>query len=71
VPLWLATGAGAVSRQILGTVVVAGMIAATGLAIFLIPALFVVFERLAGAERKHARRAPAISAPGAPEESHT
>ena len=69
VPLWLATGAGAVSRQILGTVVVAGMIAATGLAIFLIPALFVIFERLAGAERRHARRAPAIS--GAPGESHT
>src|ERR1043165_1957191 len=29
VPLWLATGAGAASRQILGTVVVAGMLAAT------------------------------------------
>ncbi len=71
VPLWIATGAGGVSRQILGTVVVAGMLAATGLAIFLIPALFVVFERLAGAERKHARRpAPAISAPGTPGESH-
>jgi multidrug efflux pump len=70
VPLWIATGAGAVSRQILGTVVVAGMIAATGLAIFLIPALFVIFERLAGAERRHARRAPALPGHGAPGESH-
>jgi HAE1 family hydrophobic/amphiphilic exporter-1 len=69
VPLWLATGAGGVSRQILGTVVVAGMLAATGLAIFIIPALFVVFERLAGAERRHAKRgAPATAAP---EESHS
>jgi hypothetical protein len=36
--------------------------------ILLIPALFVVFERLAGAERRHARRAPAMATP---EESHT
>jgi HAE1 family hydrophobic/amphiphilic exporter-1 len=52
VPLWLAQGAGAVGRQILGTVVIAGMLAATGIAIFLIPLLFVVVERLAGRERK-------------------
>jgi HAE1 family hydrophobic/amphiphilic exporter-1 len=56
VPLWIAQGAGAASRQILGTVVVAGMLAATCLAIFLIPVLFVVVERLGGAERKHAER---------------
>src|SRR5205085_5707487 len=36
VPLWIAHGAGATSRQILGTVVVAGMMAATCLAVFLI-----------------------------------
>jgi HAE1 family hydrophobic/amphiphilic exporter-1 len=52
VPLWLATGAGAASRQILGTVVVAGMLAATLLGVFLIPALYVVTERLARSERK-------------------
>jgi len=51
VPLWMAKGAGAVGRQILGTSVIAGMLAATGIAIFLIPVLFVVVERLAGAER--------------------
>jgi HAE1 family hydrophobic/amphiphilic exporter-1 len=53
VPLWVAQGAGAVGRQILGTVVITGMLAATGIAIFLIPLLFVVVERLAGRERAH------------------
>jgi len=52
VPLWLAKGAGASGRQILGTAVISGMLAATGLAIFLIPVLFVVVERLAGAEKR-------------------
>ncbi len=56
VPLWIAHGAGAVSRQILGTVVVAGMLAATLLAVFLIPVLYVIVERLGGAERKRAQR---------------
>jgi multidrug efflux pump len=45
VPLWLAKGSGAGSRQILGTVVISGMLAATLLAIFLIPFLFVIIER--------------------------
>jgi HAE1 family hydrophobic/amphiphilic exporter-1 len=48
VPLWLAKGAGASGRQILGTAVISGMLAATGIAIFIIPVLFVVIERLAG-----------------------
>jgi hydrophobic/amphiphilic exporter-1 (mainly G- bacteria), HAE1 family len=47
-PLWIATGAGAASRRILGTVVISGMLAATLLAIFLIPMLYVQVERLAG-----------------------
>jgi HAE1 family hydrophobic/amphiphilic exporter-1 len=51
VPLWVASGAGAAGRQVLGTVVISGMLAATGLAVFLIPALFVVVERLTGAKR--------------------
>src|SRR6202166_4680267 len=46
VPLWLASGSGAASRQILGTTVIGGMLAATFLAIFLIPALFYFVERL-------------------------
>jgi HAE1 family hydrophobic/amphiphilic exporter-1 len=46
-PLWIATGAGAASRRILGTVVISGMLAATLLAIFLIPMLYVQVDRLA------------------------
>ena len=60
VPLWIAKGAGAAGRQILGTAVISGMLAATGIAIFIIPVLFVVVERLAGdgapaRRRGHAR----------------
>jgi HAE1 family hydrophobic/amphiphilic exporter-1 len=47
VPLWTATGAGSVARQIMGTTVIGGMVAATAIAIFIIPALFVLVERLA------------------------
>jgi HAE1 family hydrophobic/amphiphilic exporter-1 len=61
VPLWMAKGAGAVGRQILGTAVIAGMLAATGIAIFLIPMLFVVVERLSG----HERRVAAATTPAA------
>jgi HAE1 family hydrophobic/amphiphilic exporter-1 len=46
VPLWTATGAGSVARQVMGTTVIGGMFAATGIAIFIIPALFVMVERL-------------------------
>jgi HAE1 family hydrophobic/amphiphilic exporter-1 len=45
VPLWVATGAGSVARQVMGTTVIGGMLAATGIAIFIIPALFVLVER--------------------------
>jgi HAE1 family hydrophobic/amphiphilic exporter-1 len=48
IPLWIADGAGAASRRIMGTAVVSGMLAATMLGIFLIPSLFVLVERLAG-----------------------
>jgi hydrophobic/amphiphilic exporter-1 (mainly G- bacteria), HAE1 family len=44
-PLWAASGAGAVSRRVLGTVVIGGMLAATLIAIFIIPVTFVVVER--------------------------
>jgi HAE1 family hydrophobic/amphiphilic exporter-1 len=46
-PLWFASGSGSVARQILGTVVISGMLAATLIAIFIIPALFVIIERMA------------------------
>lgn len=47
VPLALASGAGAVSRQTIGWVVIGGMLAATFLAIFVVPVLYVVITRLA------------------------
>ncbi len=45
VPLWVATGAGGISRQVLGSVVIGGMLASTLLAIFFIPVSFDVVER--------------------------
>jgi multidrug efflux pump subunit AcrB len=59
VPLYMASGSGAASRRILGTVVIAGMLAATALAIFIIPALFVLVERLAGKGKPKTETAPA------------
>jgi HAE1 family hydrophobic/amphiphilic exporter-1 len=50
VPLALATGAGAISRQVMGTVVIAGMSAATGIAIFLIPMCFYVVCKVSRAK---------------------
>jgi HAE1 family hydrophobic/amphiphilic exporter-1 len=55
-PLWVASGAGSVSRRILGTAVITGTLAATAIAIFVIPMLFVVVERLT---QRFARREPA------------
>jgi len=46
-PLAIATGAGAVSRRILGTIVIGGMLSATCVAVCLIPVTFYVVERLA------------------------
>src|SRR5262245_32345335 len=45
-PLWIASGAGASARRILGTVVIVGMLAATSIAIFLIPVTFYLVEKL-------------------------
>jgi len=51
-PLVVATGAGAVSRQTIGWTVFGGMLAATGLAIFIVPVLFVVISKIAYRNRK-------------------
>ena len=52
VPLWMASGAGSVARQIIGTTVIGGMLAATVFGTFLIPALFYMVERLSGAAKE-------------------
>ena len=59
-PLVLSTGAGAQSRNVLGTTVVGGMLAATMLAIFIIPVTFYVSERF---RRKPERVAPPHAEP--------
>jgi hydrophobic/amphiphilic exporter-1 (mainly G- bacteria), HAE1 family len=46
-PLWFASGSGAVARRILGSTVIGGMIAASAIAIFLIPVTFYVVEKFA------------------------
>ena len=52
VPLGIATGAGAIARRIIGTVVIGGMLAATCIAVCLIPVTFYVFESLVAKRRK-------------------
>jgi len=61
VPLWTASGAGSVARQIMGTTVIGGMLAASALGIFFIPAIFYVVEKLSA--DKAAGPAPALSSP--------
>jgi HAE1 family hydrophobic/amphiphilic exporter-1 len=61
-PLVFSTGAGANSRQILGTTVVGGMLAATLIAIFIIPVTFYVSERL-GRKREKAAVPPGAPVP--------
>jgi HAE1 family hydrophobic/amphiphilic exporter-1 len=63
VPLWLAAGSGAASRQILGTTVIGGMLAATFLAIFLIPAMFYLVERFSPGKSKTEPEVPAVDQP--------
>ena len=60
VPLALASGAGAVGRQIMGTDVIGGMLAASVIAIFLIPVSFYVVERLSHRQRE---QVPAVQQP--------
>ncbi len=50
-PLLIASGAGAEARKVMGMAVFSGMLVATLLGVCLIPVLFVVMEKLAGAEK--------------------
>jgi HAE1 family hydrophobic/amphiphilic exporter-1 len=51
-PLVLATGAGAVARRTIGYTVLGGMTAASTLAIFIVPVLFVVISRVSYGKEK-------------------
>jgi HAE1 family hydrophobic/amphiphilic exporter-1 len=63
VPLWTATGAGSVSRQIMGTTVIGGMLAASFIGVFFIPVVFYVVEKWSGAgeERRQTALAQGIT----------
>lgn len=63
VPLWFATGAGSVARQIMGTTVIGGMLAASAIAIFFIPAIFYLVEKLSGGTRHSLAESTATAAP--------
>jgi len=54
VPLWIASGAGAIARQIIGTTVIGGMLAETFIGRFFVPAIFYVVEKFSGAEKRKA-----------------
>jgi HAE1 family hydrophobic/amphiphilic exporter-1 len=51
-PLALSSGAGGIARNVMGTDVIGGMLAATGIAIFIIPMLFCVIEKLSKENRR-------------------
>jgi HAE1 family hydrophobic/amphiphilic exporter-1 len=56
VPLWIASGSGGASRQIMGTTVIGGMLSATLLGIFIIPVAFYVVEKLVNRFSKHPKK---------------
>jgi HAE1 family hydrophobic/amphiphilic exporter-1 len=63
VPLWTASGAGAVARQIMGTAVIGGMLAASVIGIFFIPTIFCLVEKWSGADRERQLLAAPESSP--------
>jgi len=52
IPLWTATGAGAVARRILGTTVIGGMVAASVIGIFFVPAIFYAVEKWSNSSKE-------------------
>jgi HAE1 family hydrophobic/amphiphilic exporter-1 len=58
VPLWFATGSGAVSRKMLGTVVIGGMLGATLVDTFIVPVTFSLVETLVAKARKRPDQIP-------------
>jgi hydrophobe/amphiphile efflux-1 (HAE1) family protein len=61
VPLMFATGAGAASRQSIGTAVFGGMLAATVLSLVFVPVFYAVIERIR--EGREERPVPALASP--------
>jgi HAE1 family hydrophobic/amphiphilic exporter-1 len=59
VPLWTASGAGAIAREVMGTAVIGGMVVETFIGRFLVPAIFYVVEKLSVASAPAAGLTPA------------
>jgi hydrophobe/amphiphile efflux-1 (HAE1) family protein len=53
-PLLVASGAGAEARKVMGMTVFSGMLAATVLGVLIIPAFYVLIEKLSGRSKRHA-----------------
>jgi multidrug efflux pump subunit AcrB len=64
-PLVIASGAGAASRRALGTAVFGGMLAATLLAVFIVPVLYFVIQTLSERRQPTLDQEPAPAASGA------
>jgi HAE1 family hydrophobic/amphiphilic exporter-1 len=60
VPLWIASGAGSVARQVMGTTVIGGMMAASAIGIFFVPAIYYLVERLSSARGGVGSAAPML-----------
>jgi multidrug efflux pump subunit AcrB len=63
-PLVVATGAAELSRRAVGTAVFAGMLVASSIGIFMVPMLYVTFqrmrERVKAASKSTNRRTPSV-----------
>ncbi|HBI13090.1 MAG TPA: hypothetical protein DDX86_05530, partial [Akkermansia sp.] len=55
-PLAVATGAGAAARQVVGVGVIGGMLTAVFIGVFFIPSFFYLIAKLAGLDKKAARK---------------
>jgi HAE1 family hydrophobic/amphiphilic exporter-1 len=63
VPLWVASGSGGVSREVLGTVVIGGMLGATFVDVFIVPVTFTIVEKAINRLSKKTREAHDHPAP--------
>jgi len=59
VPLWTASGAGSIARQVMGTTVIGGMVAETFIGRFFVPAIFYLVEKLSGVQAPSVEMGPA------------
>jgi HAE1 family hydrophobic/amphiphilic exporter-1 len=66
IPLVIASGAGANSRVSLGTAVLGGMLMVTVGGVFLIPVLYLVVQKIAGALSGGKKKAPTVPQPASP-----